>query len=506
MIALSCLAPAGSPAGAITYNPGDVIYVAYKNNPSGAEYIVDLGPVSLFTAATTTFTLTGPTASDLNTIVGATAPNIFVGLFGVLDPNNQDALFAANGPKDDFALLNSSFIGAVQQVESFGDGLASFGSAVPSGALDAVSFPSAEQHSYQASLNGSFQGSLGGNVAWNVEARLSSGTGIRIATPLKIHAYTGQNNPVAGTSARQCIGFFTLNGDGTISYSPDHDCNFIPDDTCTGGGAACSTGQPGACAAGTQTCASGSLQCVPNVSASSEICDNLDNDCDGIVDDFATSCGLGACASTGTCTAGADSCVPGTPAAETCDGIDNNCDGSLDEGNPGGGGVCSTALPGICAAGTTSCQNGGLRCAPDHAPRTETCNALDDDCDGVTDDVAGPACTLFGTAPVEGDVLDCSSPRTIQPTISWNAAQYDKFKVFINTNSGFVAAKGITSGKSLLKTTSWHVPKAAWVSLCRKATNGGGLFIKIHGIDVDVPAKDPLKRFFSPVVPVTARK
>jgi hypothetical protein len=70
-----------------------------------------------------------------------------------------------------------------------------------------------------------------------------------------------------------------------------------------------------------------------------ETCNNIDDDCDGTVDDgiasTPTTCGLGACASTGTleCVGGTmvDSCVAGTPVDEICDGVDNDCDGSVDE-------------------------------------------------------------------------------------------------------------------------------------------------------------------------------
>ncbi|HXI02458.1 MAG TPA: MopE-related protein [Candidatus Saccharimonadales bacterium] len=65
-----------------------------------------------------------------------------------------------------------------------------------------------------------------------------------------------------------------------------------------------------------------------------EICDNLDNNCDGTTDDFATTCGVGVCASSGSCVAGVDSCTAGTPTTEICDGLDNNCDGATDEGFP----------------------------------------------------------------------------------------------------------------------------------------------------------------------------
>jgi len=76
--------------------------------------------------------------------------------------------------------------------------------------------------------------------------------------------------------------------------------------------------------------------CVP----STEVCDGVDNDCDTSIDeDFAstpTSCGVGACASTGatSCTGGTvvDSCVPGVPGQEIpSNGVDDDCDGMTDE-------------------------------------------------------------------------------------------------------------------------------------------------------------------------------
>ena len=65
--------------------------------------------------------------------------------------------------------------------------------------------------------------------------------------------------------------------------------------------------------------------------AQAEVCDNLDNDCDGTIDTFATSCGVGACAATGVCMAGFDTCTAGAPATELCDGLDNDCDGTVDD-------------------------------------------------------------------------------------------------------------------------------------------------------------------------------
>jgi Zn-dependent metalloprotease len=75
-----------------------------------------------------------------------------------------------------------------------------------------------------------------------------------------------------------------------------------------------------------------------------EVCDDRDNDCDGVVDGIATICGAGACASAGFCTGGFDSCAPGTGGVEVCDGADNDCDGVVDDVPPPTGVTLVTAL------------------------------------------------------------------------------------------------------------------------------------------------------------------
>jgi len=90
--------------------------------------------------------------------------------------------------------------------------------------------------------------------------------------------------------------------------------------------------------------------------------------------------------------------------AEVCDGIDNNCNDVADDGVDVGG-ACEGL--GVCGAGVIECSGGGAICSTEpggtqNQSSPETCDSLDNDCDGVVDD---------GLPNFDGDAMaDCVDP------------------------------------------------------------------------------------------------
>ncbi len=141
--------------------------------------------------------------------------------------------------------------------------------------------------------------------------------------------------------------------------------------------------------------------CVPCISQP-EICDGKDNDCDGDVDEgyVPVPCG----SDIGACAAGSTACVNGQvvcngaapPTVELCDNIDNNCDTLVDfftaacyPANTVGCDVSTGVCQGLCTLGANLCTNGSWGpCLNFVGPSTEVCNQLDDDCDQNPDDGA----------------------------------------------------------------------------------------------------------------------
>ena len=79
---------------------------------------------------------------------------------------------------------------------------------------------------------------------------------------------------------------------------------------------------------------------------------------------------------------------------EVCDNEDNDCDGRIDE-QVGVLGECGTD-EGICEFGELRCVNGEVVCRGGVRGSDETCNCLDDDCDGFVDEAAEGLCANPG--------------------------------------------------------------------------------------------------------------
>jgi hypothetical protein len=233
-------------------------------------------------------------------------------------------------------------------------------------------------------------------------------------------------DPLAGALPEVCDGSLDENCDGTV----DEGCGCVTGQTRP---TTCGAGECGS--TGIETCSGGVWggdTCTPGT-PSAETCDNLDNDCDGVVDENltqSTTCGEGACAgNTGvkTCSAGAwinDTCDPlaGAAAGDSlCNNIDDDCDGGVDEdfvitATTCGTGVCQSTGQLVCQIGSEI--NTCVPNSPEENPETTCGDGLDNDCNGKVDE--GCSSSIKAGSVLLDEDFSSGIPETWQVQGAWN--------------------------------------------------------------------------------------
>jgi hypothetical protein len=159
------------------------------------------------------------------------------------------------------------------------------------------------------------------------------------------------------------------------------------------------------------------LGCSGDTGPFPEVCNGFDDDCDGVVDGMEQACygGPTGTRNVGTCHDGTQKCAAVAmsnvatwgacngdvgPGVEYCNGLDDDCDGVIDNGIPSsmpgeftGDQCCGAGVKpaqcgvGECFKGTWACAGSVVVCANAGHPRNETCDDLDNDCNGVVDNI-----------------------------------------------------------------------------------------------------------------------
>ncbi|MFH1469677.1 MAG: MopE-related protein [Pseudomonadota bacterium] len=266
-----------------------------------------------------------------------------------------------------------------------------------------------------------------------------------------------------------------------------------------------------------------------------EVCDGVDQDCDGDVDEAAVDMGTwyadadgdgygddatatmactwptGTVSTAGDCDDGEPGVNPG--AAEVCDGVDQDCDGDVDEeatdagtwyadadgdsyGDPGAA-VSACTQPSGTVSDATDCDDAD---ASAHPGATEYCDGVDTDCDGSLDPAS--TVTFISAAGVPRDV---TSDFTLGPsgtaaawsfssdgTLAFCAGSYQRTISVTAASAAIVGYDGsaVTTlsggagGSVILASTGAADLEVSGLTLTQGyGTNGGGVSSAVSGLE-----------------------